>query len=794
MLGQDGNPLGRVVEGDPKSLAGQVVGDNGEILNNKNELLGRVETLPGTAQDSVDQVKDTVTSLADLDGLPVSGDGLIKNADGVDVGHLVEGDPEDLEGYAPNANGEILDDDGDLVGRVEVIPQNVQGVDDTGKDAVSHGDQGAADKAKDTAPQEVLGTAEKAKKSLPKDAQQVTDKVKGAITNLADLKGIPVGEGGTITDKAGREIGKVTEGDPQDLVGYAPNEKGEILDDDGDLIGVVQLNTEALDAAQDAGKGAVESAKDEVQEETGQLPDLPSLSTLEGLKCNKLGKIVNPDGKPVGELVEGDAKKIAKFGASLDSNGQFWDHRGNVIGKAQTLATPDEEEESPFTGLEGLHVVGDGWVEDEQGMRVGQIVEGDPSKILGRYVDEDGEVTDKNGNVIARAEPYSQPDEPEPEAVDMSPLNGLTCNKMGFVMGPEGIPLARVVEGNPKELAGQKIEDGQIWDGRTPVGRVEFIPEEEREKKAEGPFAGLEDLVVNKEGFVEDGSGNVVGQVVEGNVKALRGRAVDEDGDILDKFGSIKGHAEPYEEEPEAKQDLSALEGKVVNKTGNVVDAQGNVFGRVTSFDKGLVGRKVDRLGQIWGDTGQVIGHAELIPGAEQQKAEGPFYGFTNAEVGKDGVVVAGDRIIGRLIEGDPKMLQGRQVDEDGHILDKNGNSVGRAERWEPEEKPRNVNPMAGRKVNREGEVRDADGNLIGKLTSGNLGSLIGKEIDDNGFVVDNDGNKIGECTLIDNIQEDPAQNDRELAKKMSAILGQTLDRVRPICKSITDVCPLRSY
>jgi hypothetical protein len=33
------------------------------------------------------------------------------------------------------------------------------------------------------------------------------------------------------------------------------------------------------------------------------------------------------------------------------------------------------------------------------------------------------------------------------------------------------------------------------------------------------------------------------------------------------------------------------------------------------------------------------------------------------------------------------------------------------------------------------------------------------------------------------------AEEDSELAKKKSAIAGQTLDKVGPICKQITDVC-----
>ncbi|KAF7116228.1 hypothetical protein CNMCM5793_004304 [Aspergillus hiratsukae] len=791
VLGKDENPLGRVVEGEPEDLVGQEVGDDGEIVDEDGDLIGRVELLPDAAQnltekagdvpeqaeDVAEQAKDTadetaeqaknaVTDLADLDGLPVSEEGLIKNNDGQAIGKVAEGDPEDLVGYTVNDKGEIVDEEGDLIGRVELLPPEAQKVTDK--------------------------------------AEETTEEAKKTVTDLADLEGLPVSEGGVIKDKSGQVVAKIAEGDPKDLVGYTLNNEGEVLDEDGDPIGraeiVPQQAEDATDKVAEKAEGAVDEAGEEAEEQ------LPPLSTLEGMKCTKSGKIVDPNtGKPVGELVEGDPKKLSRMGVELDDKGQFWDSRGNVIGKAKTLPVEDYEGEPPFAGLEGLHVVEDGWVEDENGRRVGKIVKGDGKKLLGRAVDEDGDITDKNGNVIAQAEYYEAPEEPEPEKPDLSQLNGLKPNKMGFVMGPDGAPIARVVEGNPKELAGKPIDDGQIWDGRKPIGRVELIPEEEREKKPEGLFAGLDNLVVNKEGFVEDDEGNIVGKVTEGDPKKLRGRAVDEDGDIVDKFGNVKGHAEPYEpeEEEEEKPDLSVLEGKTVNKAGNVVDAQGNIYGRIASGDpKRLAGRKVDGQGQIWGDNGKVIGRAELVPGADQERPEGQFYGFDNAEVGKDGVVIAGGRIIGRVIEGDAKRLVGRKVDEDGDILDKNGNTIGKAERWEPEEKKRDVNPMAGRKVNKEGEVRDADGNLIGKLTSGNLPTLVGKVIDDNGYVVDNDGNRVGECTLLENLPEEKepgpteeekeaqkkAEQDKELAKKMTGIIAQTLDRLQPTCKRIAEL------
>ncbi|KAI6965836.1 hypothetical protein KC327_g14846, partial [Hortaea werneckii] len=168
----------------------------------------------------------------------------------------------------------------------------------------------------------------------------------------------------------------------------------------------------------------------------------------------------------------------------------------------------------------------------------------------------------------------------------------------------------------------------------------------------------------------------------------------------------------------------------------------------------------------------------------------------------KDGTVVtqAGD-IVGRITEGEPKKLLGHTVDEDGDIVDKNGNTIGKAERWEPEEKERRVNPMSGKRVNKEGEVRDENGDLIGRLTDGNLGHCVGQEIDDAGNVVDVDGNKIGECTLLENIVEEEyegpseeeleearkREEERQTAEKMGNICTQTLERMQPICKQIKE-------
>ncbi|OGE47336.1 hypothetical protein PENARI_c049G02526 [Penicillium arizonense] len=768
----DGNAVGTLVEGDSSDLAGQVVGEGGEILDNDGDLIGRVELVSdetakqaGAVEEAVDT--DNVPSLQDLANLPVAEDGAVKDDDGRVLGRLVEGDPDDLVGRTVDENGEVFDEDGDLIGRVEPICSKQV--------------------------EESAGEAEPAGGVL--------------LPDVAILRGREINSNGKILNDKGEDLGQVVEGqDPRHLSGKVPNELGQVMDNTGEVIGQVepvpgQAANTAMQELEDK-KATFKKQEANKSPETSQ--ELPDISTLEGLKCNKFGYIVGEDGVPVGELIEGNPKELSKGEFQLDDRGQFWDNRGNILGVAQTIPI-EEEDQRPFAGFKDLVVVTDGWVEDATGTRVGQVVDGEIKKLLGRAVDEDGDILDKRGNLIGHAEPWEEP-EPEPEEVDFSSLEGLSPNKLGFVIGPDGVLIGRVAEGDLKKVAGRTIDhEGQLWsdDGQV-IGRVELVAEEEREVL--GPFSGLGDLVVRQDGLVETEEGTVVGRIIDGDPKELRGKAVDDDGDIMDKVGNVIGRAEPYtpsevSEEPE--EDLSELEGMTVNKFGNVVDANGAVFGRLVSGNpKKLNGKKVDGEGQIWGDDGKILGNVELIPAAEREQPEGVFYGLEGLTATMDGYVITpGREVVGRLIDGEPTRLVGRAIDEDGEIVDKVGNVIGRAERWTPEEKERDISPMSGRKVNGDGEVRDEDGNLIGRVTMGNPKALIGKTVNDSGYIVDNDGNQIGECMLEENLpdaepepelspeeaeQQAKEEHDRDLAKKISAVIQQTLESVEPLCKQIT--------
>ena len=71
----------------------------------------------------------------------------------------------------------------------------------------------------------------------------------------------------------GEIVGEVAEGDAKEMKGMSINEKGEVLDSEGNIVGKVQMASEEL---------------------AGSAPDL---RILENLKVNKKGKLLDSEGE-----------------------------------------------------------------------------------------------------------------------------------------------------------------------------------------------------------------------------------------------------------------------------------------------------------------------------------------------------------------------------------------------------------------------------------------------------------------------------------------------------------------
>ncbi|KAI0168887.1 hypothetical protein GGR52DRAFT_495852 [Hypoxylon sp. FL1284] len=732
----------------------------------------------------------------------VADGGKVADQNGKIIGKLADGsDIQELVGKNVGGidnQGNLLGDNGTVLGKVDIAPEGsvAQRIKEEVPEAAPRIDAlgKQAQQAQQAAPVQI-----------PSFAPSVADKV------IAMFEGpFNVAENGQITDQNGKVLGKLAEGqDYENLLGKdikGIDGQGNLLGDNETVLGKVDLAPEGT---------VVERIKDQVPEAADRLEaleaakqQLPDVSILEGKKINKAGNVVDDNGNPIGRVTEGDVKKLA--GKTPDKSGKVWDNQGNVIGQVEVLPEAIQNESAPFEDFPDATVDKFGKVIYD-GRQVGVVVGDDFQKLIGKKVDADGDILDKNGNTIGHAEraESEEPVEPEEEVIDYSMLRDKKINKMGNVVDDKGQVWGHVVQGILKHLVGKKVGDqGQIFnDAGQVIGKAEPIPESEREEAKEpSPFEDYPDAVVGEQGKVMS-NGEQVGILVEGDPKKLKGKPVDADGDILDKAGNQLGRAERWEEEeaePEPEIDMSALAGKRINKAGNAVDSHGDIYGRVVEGDlKRLVGKMCDKNGFIRNEGGDVIGKCELVPEAEREgMKEGPFTELPGCTVNKEGkVVTPGGDVVGRLVSGDPKVLFGRAVDDDGDILDKNGNQLGHAERWEEEEVQKDVNPMSGRRVNREGNVVDENGDLMGKLTSGTLSECAGKKIDDDGDVVDGKGNVMGHCSLLSEIPEEEPEGeteeerlarlqleqDRKIANQISACIEHSLDKIKPICRMITE-------
>lgn len=692
-------------------------------------------------------------------------------------------------------SGNLVDGKGNVIGRVTGDVANLTGmiVDTAGQVLDSEG--------------QVVGAAEPPD-SFTEGQSNVGDDVKSALRGNFGVTGE-----GNIVDGKEAVVGNLAEGEQQDLTDRsikAIDQEGNLMTEGGSIVGKGDVASEAFKNKEEGHENGEEGQEEEPEEKV-------DTSILKGNKVNKGGFILDENDVVLGSIDTGDVKNLV--GKTVDENGQIWNDSGKVIGTAKAFPEDERispEDAPPFADFPDSTVDKDGKVVFE-GKIIGQIVEGDVKKLFNKKVGLDGDITDNFGRLLGKAERWEEEEEPEPEPehVDLTPLAGKKVNKAGYILDDKGVVIGSIDTGDVKHLVGKTVDgNGQIWsDAGKVIGTARVFPEEERISPEDAPFADFPDATVDKDGKVIFDE-QIIGRIIEGDAKKLFNKKVGPDGEISDDFGRVLGKAERWEEEEEPepepeKIDLSPLAGKRVNKVGNIVDPNGIIYGRLVEGDpKKLAGRMCDKDGNVRSESGDVVGRAELVSEGEREgQLEGAFSGFEGLTVDKNGKVVdSKGAIVGRLIEGEAKKLYGRAVDEDGDVLDKNGNAVGKAERWEEEEKQKDVNPLAGLKVNREGEVRSDSGDVIGKLTDGSITNCAGKEIDEDGDIVNGKGETIGHATLLENIPPEPeseqepteseedkqkreeAERDRKLAGQMATCIQQSIDKLQPIMRMITEV------
>ncbi|OAT08342.1 hypothetical protein BDBG_04305 [Blastomyces gilchristii SLH14081] len=173
---------------------------------------------------------------------------------------------------------------------------------------------------------------------------------------------------------------------------------------------------------------------------------------------------------------------------------------------------------------------------------------------------------------------------------------------------------------------------------------------------------------------------------------------------------------------------------------------------------------------------------AELVPEAERDKPEGPLAGFPSLTVGKNVVVLDSSyQIVGRVIEGNMKKLMGQLVDEDCDIIDKVGSVIGKAERWEQEQRKWDINPMSGCK-----HMERADRTNVKPRIEEGSSHL--QECNGTLRLLDPDGQMIAAKAKSKSAQREASPEEHQLAdllKELTSTVATTIDNAR---KRIADM------
>ncbi|KAI8387352.1 hypothetical protein BD560DRAFT_443237 [Blakeslea trispora] len=681
---------------------------------------------------------------------------VVDKKSGAVLGRLVEGKVKKLAGKKIGENGTITNDKGKVVGKVEPVLQ-----DDNESDSSDDDSNDNTNDAKQKS-QEVDDTSDSKNE---KDSSKPTEEDDKKPEKDADED-----------QKATKE--EIPDASKEEKEENLPNEKEDIEKKDKAKEEDAEEKEEAERDAEKKDKAKEEDTKkeDETQEEDNEKKDKakedekpfnPNDAVNEDSpEVRKSGKIVDMEDNVVGTI---DKEKAAKFaGLKVDKEGNVINEDGHTVAKADLY--PDEEENKPFNPNDAVNedspeVRKSGKIVDMEDNVIGTIDKEKAAKFAGLKVDKEGNVIDKEGHIVARANLY--PDEEE--------------NK----------PF------NPNDMVN------------------EDSPE------------------VRKSGKVFDMDDNLVGYVDKRIAAKVAGFKVDDQGNVINPEGHVVARAEMIkqeqeeDEEPEEEEkdkpfnpnDAVDENSPEVRKSGKVFDMDDNLVGHV---DKRLAakfaGFKVDEEGNIINHDGHVVGRAEMIPKEEEKKEDKQFNPYAmvdenSPEVKKSGKVVdMDDNIVGHVDKRVAHKLAGFKVDEEGNVINNEGLIAGKAQMLPKEEenkekeeekkdKPFNPNTMVDEhspRVRKSGKVVDEDDEIVGTVDKSAAHKMAGFPVDYDGNIIDPEGHIVGKAQMIKKEEKDDKKDEksdadkeeeeyRKIADQMSTSIQQSLDKIKPVLKRITE-------
>jgi hypothetical protein len=681
-----------------------------------------------------------------------------------------------LEGRMIEKNGDILNNEGELVGRL--VTGSASKLYKGGAKCDADGNVIMKSKIQKDATVELV-LPEKVEEEPPivvEEEPAAPEPSAEEANPFAKLEGLKIEKNGDVLDGSGELVALLVAGSASKLY-----KAGASLDAEGKIWAKGK-------EVKDAKVEMIEPEKkeeDPIVEEPPPVEEPPApeespYAKLDGRKMEKNGDILDGDGNVLATVIGGSLSKMYKAGATCDAEGKIWAKGKEVKDATIELVQPPEPEdplpageppveeppvEEPpapepvkpsFASIDGKMLDKFGEIYNDDNVLVARLVEGSAGTLYkkGAYCDADGNVI-INGKkqktakleLVVLEDPPEPPAEPEPEA--------------------EAPPPPVEEEAHPAESSGRTVD----W---------------------------LEGFAVDISGDIFDDEGNVVGRLVEGsatklynkfalcgpggtvvvNGKAVKGARVE----LVESDKSADPEPEAAPEElppppPPAPKELTLadLDGRGFDEDGNVLNDHGVVIGKLvgemkklklllkakaTCGSDGSVYAKGVKVPKVSVDLVQPDPPAAPEPEAEPEpepeapaepepepEAEVPSLAILEGRpIDKSGDIYDLDmNLVGRLAEGDPKKLakQAATCDADGGVWAKKKRVAGarvelvlpdppappEPEVIEPEPEPEPEAPaepepptlasLDGRTIQDNGDIHDDDGVVIGRIVDG---------------------------------------------------------------------------
>ncbi|KAI8064129.1 hypothetical protein BDF21DRAFT_428281 [Thamnidium elegans] len=688
-----------IVEGKLKKVVGRKVGERGAIVNSKGKTLGRVE--PVNEEESSEEESDSEEEE--------------ESGKEDEVSKAVKSETEDVDDDAEKLTDKTGDNADEVIDNVDDFAEKAA---DAAEEATDEADD-ATDKSSEVKDAALAGGAAAAGGAA------------GALSSDLSPESPTVRKSGKIFDSEDNLVGHVDKRLASKLAGYKVDNEGNVYDDEGEIVGTADMIKQEEESSF--------NPNDAVDEDSPEV--------------KKSGKVIDMEDNIVGSVDKEAASKLVGF--KVDKTGNVINHEGHIVAKAELFEKEDpDQKEKPFNPNEAVNedspeVKKSGKVLDMEDNVVGSIDKRIASKFAGCKVDPEGNVVDEQGHIVARAEMIKQ-EESEEEKEEEAPFN----------------PNEAVDEDSPE---------------------------------------------VRKSGKVFDMDDNLVGHVDKSIASKYSGCKVDSEGNVINKDGDTVGKAEMIKPESEEDAPFNPNEdvdedSPEVRKSGKIFDMDDNLVGHVDKrIGAKYAGCKVDPEGNVIDKDGHVVARGEMIQEEEKPFNPNQMVNEDSPEVRKSGKVFdMDDNLVGHVDKNVASKYAGCKVDSEGNIINKDGGTVGKAEMIKPEpesesedeDKPYNPNLMVDEnspEVRRSGKVVDEDDEIVGTVDKGSANQWAGFKVDSYGNVINQDGHTVGKADMIKQISDEERQQQeedkqyREIADSMSQAVQQSLDKIKPILKEITD-------